>query len=134
MARGTPGRQSLRGFDDGVAIEAMALVEFGDGACLPERLHAKRTDTMAAYAPKPRQRGGVAVDQRHQSAMGRKRAQQALNVAGRGRSIILRFLRGRIIGKQPVGGCDRQQADIASILAKEARGLNRLRRAGPRPA
>ena len=94
MARGTPGRQSLRGFDDGVAIEAMALVEFGDGACLPERLHAKRTDTMAAYAPKPRQRGGVAVDQRRMSSM------------------IHAFLNLNVLG----GGVARANAEMISAL------------------
>src|SRR5438128_1588501 len=58
----SPRRDCFRGGGDGVRVDAVVAVEFGDRAGLAEMLDPERADTVAGDRAEPTKRRRVAVD------------------------------------------------------------------------
>ncbi len=81
-------------------------------------LDPERLDPVAAYAAEPAQRGGMAVDHGDDAAVARQRRQQLFDMAEilHPAPVAAQFSRRGPPRMQPVGGRDRQQADIPAAF------------------
>src|SRR5690606_8882826 len=75
------GRQRLGGRDDGLGVDAVVPVEVGEAARLAEVLHSEGTGAVAADGAQPGERRRVAVEHRHDAAVGRQLLEEPLDMA-----------------------------------------------------
>ena len=87
-----------------------------------EMLDAERLDAVAADAAEPAQRRRMAVNDSDDAAIARQRRQQILDVAEDcvAAAVAAQFSRSGPADMQPVGGGDREQADVAMAFADQA--------------
>src|SRR6267378_1088439 len=126
------GGDGFGGVDDGVGVDAVVAIEIVDGAGLPEMLDAERFDLVAAHAAEPAEGRRVTVDHGDDAAIARQWRQQLLDMAEMryAAAIAAQFSRRGPPRMQAVGGCDREQADIAAAFADQADRLDRFGRNG----
>ena len=92
-------------------------------------LDAERAHAVAVDAAEPGERRRMAVDHGDEAAVARQRREQPLDMAhGAAHAVGAGARRRRPAGIEPVGRGDREQADVAAVLADQAGRLDRLGR------
>src|SRR6185312_17440560 len=98
-------------------IDAVMPVELGERSGLAEVLDAKRAYAMAGNGAKPCKCRRVAVEHGDDPAIRRHVAKQPLDVrACVHKTALTHSLGSGPAGVEPVGGSDREQADVAAVL------------------
>ena len=129
MADRAARRNGLSRRDDGIGVDAVMPVELGERSGLAEMLDAQGAYAMAGDGAKPCQGRRMAVEHGDNAAMRRHVAKQPLDMrACVHQTALTRSLGSGPAGVEPVGGSDREQADVAAVLRHQADGLDCLGR------
>jgi hypothetical protein len=104
-------------------------IEVGERTSLPKVLDTKRANAMTADRADPGKGRRVAIEHRHDAAMGRQIGEQALDMRTRmHKPALARSLRRGPAGVETVRRGDGEEAYVPAVLGHQSDGLDRFRR------